>query len=70
MIEVRDFDKDAVVVYTDEQSVATRLSKRKNLIKEIPYEQVQHSKKRVTIVGLDLYFPKSAKKGFLKLVRV
>ena len=68
MVELRDYgDNKTIVVYTDEQKVAQKLRQRKSCLKIIPYEQEQYSKKRVVLVGLDFYFPKSAKKGLMRL---
>jgi len=67
-VELRDFgDKRTVVVFTDENRIVSRLRDRKSLIKAIPYEQEQYSKKRIALVGWDFYFPQSEKKRLLKL---
>lgn len=62
MIEIRDFgDGQTVVVYTNEREIADRLSNRKDCLKIIPYQQEQYSKKRVALIGLDYYLPRSQK---------
>ena len=67
-VELRDLgDKRTVVLFTDENKIAGKLRDRKSFIKAIPYEQEQYSKKRVSLIGWDFYFPKSEKKRLLKL---
>ena len=67
---IRDFgDKKTIVVHTDERELATRLMNRKDCLKVVPYEQEQYSQKRVTLVGLDLYFSKKIRQRIEKIIR-
>ena len=58
--EIRELgDKETLVVYTDENSIASKLASKKRLLKVVEYEQEQPSKRRVALVGKDFYFPKN-----------
>ena len=54
MIEIRDYrDGKTIVVYTDDNTVVTKLNNRTQLIKTQDYTKEEE------LVGKDLYFPKS-----------
>lgn len=57
--EIRDYgDGKTIVVYSDERELVTKLSNLKSCQKIVPYTQDQSSKKKVALIGVDLYFPK------------
>ena len=59
MNEIREFgDGKTIVLYSDNRQLITRLSNSAKCFKTIPYEQEQPSKKRIALIGADLYFPK------------
>jgi len=59
LTEVRDYgDARTIVVYTNDRQIANRIQGWKECFKVVEYEQEQFSKKRVALVGLDLYLPK------------
>ena len=68
--EIRDFgDKKTIVVYTNDRQIANRIQGWKECFKVVTYEQEQFSRKRVALVGLDLYLPKKLRgrvEGFVK----
>jgi len=60
--ELRNFgDGRTIVVYTDEGKVAQRIRDWSECFKVVPYEQEQYSKRKIALVGLDLYLPRTHK---------
>ncbi len=57
--ELRDFDTNTIVLYTDDRQVANKVEAWRECFKVITYEQEQYSKKRVALIGLDFYLPKT-----------
>ncbi len=59
MNELRDFgDGKTMVLFSDDKKVIDKVSGWKECSKCIAYEQEQYSKKRVALVGWDMYLPK------------
>lgn len=57
MIELRDFDKKTIVVYTDDRQVANALMGWREFIKQVPYAQQQGATE--VLIGVDVYLPKT-----------
>lgn len=67
--EIRDYgDARTIVVYANDRQIANRIRNWKECFKIIKYEQEQFSKKRVALVGLDLYLPKRLERRVRKLI--
>ena len=63
--EIRDYgDNRTIVVYTNENTVASNLKARKQLLKEIEY--CQDTKHGIRCVGEDFYFPKRQLRSICK----
>ena len=55
--EIRDYgDEKQIVLHTTNNATYQRLKGSVKVIKQVDYEQEQ--KKKVALVGVDLYFPK------------
>lgn len=54
---------DQVILYTEDHEINKRFKDWKNLIQRVPYLQAR------SLIGVDLYFPKSELKGLLRSLR-
>lgn len=59
MEELRVLDSKTLVLYTNDSSLVRRVSNWRECFKVINYEQEQYSKKRVALVGVDIYLPRN-----------
>ncbi len=60
MNELRDFgDGKTMVLFSDDKKVVEKVSGWKECNKCVAYEQEQYSKKKVGLVGWDMYLPKN-----------
>lgn len=70
MNDLRDYgDKKTVVLHTTEQLIFRRVESWSECLKIVPYEQEQYSKRKVAIVGYDIYLPRN-KRIIKRLERV
>lgn len=72
--ELRDYgDGKAVVVYTNDRTLATQLSNYRDCFKIIPYEQEQRPHRqpaKLVLVGIDYYFPKKKLKALCRKLNI
>ena len=59
MEELRQFDSKTLVLYTEDTSILRRVGNWRECFKTISYEQEQYSKRKVTLVGVDIYLPRN-----------
>ena len=61
--ELRDYGNGKmVVVWTNDANLRNKLLEWKSLIKVVEYWQQQNSCCRLTLVGVDMYFPKGKRR--------
>ena len=69
MNELRQFDSKTLVLYTEDTSILRRVGNWRECFKTISYEQEQYSKRKVALVGVDIYLP-NKKRIIRRLQRV
>jgi len=67
--ELRQLDSKTLVLHTNDNNIARRVSNWRECQKVVSYEQEQYSKKRVAVVGVDIYLP-NKKRIIRRLERV
>lgn len=69
LAEIRDFgDGKTIVLYTDNRQLANRVGNWQQCFKIVPYEQEQYSKKKVALIGLDLFLPRKLRRRLEGLI--